>query len=150
MKGFVDVAQADFFAARHNRGNGRIVEGRLLKTRVCCVTRIELSQVDYEPAQRQMAFDRYFLLGSAALGVCALAPIELKADPCGPCRHADEYRWQRWRRTHHLQPLRSGFTPRGFLAEHGIVSSWKKLQNRSNLLFRACETGRLPVAANLG
>jgi hypothetical protein len=64
---------------------------------------------------------RYILLGLAALGLIALARTESKADDGlygNPgyqlyrpyyygddryryYRHADEYRWQRWHRSHH-------------------------------------------------
>jgi hypothetical protein len=65
---------------------------------------------------------RFFLLGLTALGLIALVASESKADgfriyisPGYPqyrpyyfgddryrhCRHADEYRWQRWQRHHY-------------------------------------------------
>jgi hypothetical protein len=68
---------------------------------------------------------RIFLLGLAALGLFALAPTQSRADDgfrvyIGPAyqqerpyyyredypryryyRHSDEYRWQRWHRSHH-------------------------------------------------
>ena len=66
---------------------------------------------------------RYFLVGLAALGLTTLGPTESKADDgfrvyIGPeyqqyrpyyyggdryryYHHADEYRWQRWHRSHH-------------------------------------------------